>query len=124
MGITCNIDDKTGIVYTTIRGRVSTREVIETLAQTIASPNFRPGLNGLADMRESHYDLVSNDVRQIAALMAEQNQAIGPSKTAIVVSSKLAYGMARMYQAFAQDSSIETQIFDDIDEAKHWLGII
>ena len=60
---------------------------------------------------------LSADVRKIADLMIEYQSKIGRSKTAVVVSKDVTFGMTRVFQEFSEQSSIETAIFRDMDEA-------
>ncbi len=123
MSMSCRIDPELGIVYTTLIGKVSTPEVIETLRRVIDSPDYRPGLDGLVDLRESRHAPKSDEIREVASIMVNHHEQIGHSRSALVVASDLGYGLARMYQAIAEGSSIETHIFRDMDEARHWLGL-
>jgi hypothetical protein len=122
MPITFRIDNESGIVYTTVEGRVGIDEIIEKLKDFMNRPEFRPGLNGIADMRNSDLETHSIDVQRIARLMIDFRDKIGPSKTAVVVSQKVTFGMTRMFQVFAEQSSIDTAIFQDMDEALQWLA--
>jgi hypothetical protein len=123
MPITFRIDAESGVVYTNVQGLVSADDILEALKSIMGHPEFRPGLNGLADLRNIEGDLFSGDVRKIAELMIEFRKKIGSSKTAVIVSKDVTFGMARTYQVFAEKSSIKTEIFRDKDEALQWLGI-
>lgn len=123
MPIDCEIDSEAGIVYTTIVGQVSANEVIEKLAAVITSTGYRPGFNGLIDLTKSSYTPKGNEVRQIAQLLVSHNARIGHSRSALVVSRDLGYGLARMFQEMADESVIETRIFRDMTEARTWLGL-
>ena len=122
MPITFKIDNKAGIVYTTIDGDVGTDEILDGLKGILTHPDFRPGLNGIADLRNSNLHSFSADVKRIANLLIEYAGKIGPSKTAILVSTNVTFGMTRMFQTFAEKSSIQTEIFQDLKDALQWLG--
>jgi len=121
MGIDLRIDSDAGILYTTLRGAVTVNEIVDAFNRLFKSPDFRPGLSGLADTRESQFSSSQSDVRRLADLMIENRDRIGPSRTAIVVDSDIDYGMARMYEVFAEQSMTETRVFKDIDQAMIWL---
>jgi hypothetical protein len=123
MPIAFRIDKESGIVYTTIEGRITTDELLESLERFMNHPDFSPGLNGLADLRNIEMDTFSADVRRIAELMVEYRNKIGPSKTAVVISKDVTFGMTRMFQSFSEQSSIKTAIFRDMEEALRWLGV-
>lgn len=122
MPITFRIDKESGIVHTTIDGSASTDEIVDGLKSIMNHPDFKPGLNGIADLRNSDMEVFSADVKRIANLLIEYRNKIGPSKTAVVVSKDVTFGMTRVFQVFAEQSSIETAIFRDRDEALQWLG--
>ena len=42
---------------------------------------------------------------------------------AIVVRNNLHYGLARMYQAIAEEYREEVRVMRDLDEAIAWLGV-
>ena len=123
MPITFRIDKKSGIVFTTMEGTVSISEIIDGLQELMTHPDFSPGLNGLVDMRNSTVNSTPEEVKRIAELMTSHREEIGISRSAVVVSKDAIFGMARMFQVFAEKSSIKTQLFRDIDEARQWLGI-
>jgi hypothetical protein len=121
--ITFSIDKESGIVHTTIEGHTSTDEIVAGLRNLMDHPDFRPGLKGIADLRNSQLDTFSADVREIANLIIEYQDKIGPSRTAVLVSKDVTFGMARVFQAFSEQSSIETAIFRNKEEALQWLGV-
>lgn len=121
MPITFRIDKESGVVYTTINGHASTDEIIEGLRNFMNHPDFKPGLNGIADLRNSDLDTFSADVQRIADLLIEYRNKIGPSRTAVLVSKDVTFGMTREFQVFAGQSSVETAIFRDMEEAVRWL---
>jgi hypothetical protein len=121
MPIIIELNKEEGIVYTTIDGRVSTDEIIDGLKKVLDHPDFRPGLRGIVDIRPSELDTHAGDVRRIADLLIEYRDRIGWSRSAVVVATDLAFGMTKMFQAFNEASSIEVEIFQDIEEARQWL---
>jgi hypothetical protein len=124
MPIAFRIDKDSGIVYTTIEGRINTDELLESLEHFMNHPDFSPCLNGLADLRNFEMDTFSADVMRIAELLIKYRNRIGPSKTAVVISKDVTFGMTRMFQAFSEQSSIETAIFRNMEEALRWLGAL
>jgi hypothetical protein len=121
MPITFRNDTVKGIVYTTIEGSPSTDEIIGALETLLQSPEYCPGLRGVVDMRGSKLDSCAVDVRRIADVLIRYRDTIGPSRSAVVVSKTVTYGMTRMFQAYADQSSIEVELFHDIDAAREWI---
>jgi hypothetical protein len=122
MPVTCEIDSEAGLVRTTFRGQVDIEEVVRALEDVLHRPDFRPGLNGIVDLREGDIDTQARDVKRLATMMERYRAQIGKSRTAIVVARDVTYGMARMYQAYAESTSIETMVFRSLDDAHRWLA--
>lgn len=122
MPASCTIDSVAGVVTTTVRPPVTAKELSDELRRVIESPDFRPGLNGVADVRGTDAEWTPNDLRMVADVLKAHREDILPSRTAIVVSGDAEYGMARMFQGLSGTTSVETAIFRDMDEAKAWLS--
>ncbi|MBT3279797.1 MAG: hypothetical protein HN909_08835 [Phycisphaerales bacterium] len=45
------------------------------------------------------------------------------SRRAMVASSKVIFGISRMIQLSLEDQGDETHVFDNLEEAKVWLGL-
>lgn len=67
--------------------------------------------------------MLSVDVRRIAGFIKEHREEIRDGKAAIVVSSPVIFGMARMLQILTEKSDLDIAVFRDIDKACKWLGI-
>lgn len=66
---------------------------------------------------------ISNDgVREAARLNVKASKLMTPgAAVAVVVSESLAYGLGRMWEAYADGTGWTTQIFTDLNEAEDWL---
>jgi hypothetical protein len=122
MSITFRIDKASGTILTTIEGQPSVDELVDGLKSIMSHPDFGPGLNGIADLRKSEMKTFSADVQKIADLLIEYRGKIGQSKTAVVVSKDVTFGMARVFQVFAEQAPVEIEIFRSMEEALRWLG--
>jgi len=63
----------------------------------------------------------TDELREAAALVTRLRDLFQGGRVAIVVSTDLYFGLARMFQVFAENSGIDYQIFREIDEARDWL---
>lgn len=68
---------------------------------------------------ESRIDVSSAAVE----LLVDVNPYGAGSRTAVVVSSDVAFGMARMYQIRRSSAPDEVGVFRDVREAWRWLGL-
>jgi hypothetical protein len=74
----------------------------------------------LIDNGESDFDVPGGDVTRLAQAVALRLPKI--CAVAIVVSRSVHYGMARQFQAFADQGRATIQVFRDIEEARTWLA--
>jgi len=90
-------------------------------ARTLASdPGFKPDFNQLCDFRDvTEVRADAAAIRELAAL----NPFGAGARRALVVSSDVVFGMARMYQILTETSPDEFEVFRDLDEALKWLGV-
>jgi len=56
--------------------------------------------------------------------MASLNPYGDGSRRAVVVTSDVLFGMARMYQILRDEPTDELEIFRTLDDAIRWLGIL
>lgn len=124
MPVDIRVDKKAGIVYTTIEGLYTADGLLAAFEVLFDNPDFQPGMNGIADLRNVETYPPATDVMRIARYLIEHKDKIGKSRTAVLVSSDVSFGTTRMFQAYADDSTgIETRIFHEMDEARRWLGL-
>jgi hypothetical protein len=105
---------------------VATVEDCKALRQAVTSePQFRPGISMI--IVETNLDvsvLTASGVAQIADLRA-QYAYVPPVRSVVVVGldSPTRYGLARMFQAYAESQEDATiRVSETIDEAMGWLG--
>lgn len=76
----------------------------------------------LIDARGAQHDLPADDIRRLVELVSHLQAAEGFShRTALVVSTPVDFGMARMYGALAQKVDPDFAVFRDLAEAEAWL---
>ena len=122
MSIRYRIDLKQEIVYITADGILTDDQLRKFLKKLLRDTDFHPNFNRLADYRAvESFELTGTDVRRLAG--AKGTTKSEGSRRAFVVSSDLAYGMARMFQSLADDSPVTIEVFKDMTEARKWLGL-
>lgn len=78
----------------------------------------------LTEVQTFDYKSVS-DVRELAQLASSMDWASRSRKLALVANTDMAFGLARMYQAYRESdpsSRTEVQVFRNHDLARQWLG--
>jgi hypothetical protein len=86
-------------------------------------PSWRAGMNALMDARELETGhLKGADIQAMVNSAAQFNDRMGGGKGAIVVSEDLAYGLARMWGAHAENRlTTRNRVFRSMEEAIRWL---
>jgi len=95
-----------------------TRQYFETL---VGLPAFRAGAHMFNDLRALAPDLPASFFRQ-AARFGPTTPATG-QKLALLVSSEVAFGLMRIFATFRQRPGLEVDVFDDLEQARKWLGL-
>lgn len=104
-------------------GHITTHDEERACAEREADPQISPGIPVLVDCREVEPPDSTETVRYVAdcVMRLASRSACGP--VAIVVSTDVEYGMARMYMAYTDNVHPNTQVFRSIESARKWLGM-
>ena len=102
-------------------GIVTDRELLAHVRALTIDPRFVRNLHQLADLRDvTDVEVTAATIRKMASL----NPYGDGSRRAVVVTSDLLFGMARMYQILRDEPTDELEIFRTLDDALRWLGIL
>jgi hypothetical protein len=116
------VDEKTGILNVRRWGNITARDEIDALMSRAEDPLVIPGIPVLVDCREvdppDSTEMIQYLANKIIFIAAELD--CGP--VAIVVSSDVEYGMARMYMALAELDHPNIDVFRSMDNALRWLN--
>jgi len=112
------IDEELGVVFGTFAGTVTLSDLIEAQRALMADPRFRPHLSLLLDTRDAaDVRLSAEDVRTLS-----RSTALGPgARRAIVATTDLRFGLARMYEMLSAGRPDQTAVFRTIEDALDWL---
>lgn len=105
------------------RGVVTSEELLDACNQFLSrlkEAPYRYQLMCFYDIED--FQVSAAEIRDIAWRDIAAFKQNPVEKIAIVSDSKLIYGLARMYEAFASDSTAETQIFERLNDAEQWLS--
>jgi hypothetical protein len=113
------IDKERRLITSTASGVITLPEIWAHQEKLDKDPDFDPSFAQLLDVTQvTKLKLSSEDVRRVA----ESNTLSTNSRLAIVATSSLVYGMARMFQIFREMKGEEkTRVFRDRDEALAWV---
>ncbi|MDJ0866866.1 MAG: hypothetical protein QNK03_12210 [Myxococcota bacterium] len=124
MPVRYEIDSDLGLILVAGSGAVRDDELEEVSAQLAADARARTCSLQLDDWREvTSSEASSSCLRRIAEVWGKRELGRERTKLATVVRRDVDYGLARMYQAFRDTSSIEMRVFRELHEAEAWLGV-
>ena len=113
------IDKERRLITSTASGVITLREVWAHQEKLGKDPDFDASFAQLLDVTQvTKLEIGSEDVRRIA-----ESDSFSPNpRLAIVATSSLVFGMARMFQIFREMKGEEkTRVFRDRDEALAWV---
>jgi hypothetical protein len=124
MPITYRFDASLNVLFVEMHG-VLTDEDLFQYAKAATTDTAVPRVcHELIDVREVQVPEASTDsLRRVAATFRDAERAAEGVKIAFVASSDVAYGIARMYQAFRTGSQASFHVFREMGEARDWLGL-
>ena len=82
--------------------------------------DFRPNMNILVDNRLSEVVAGSEDIRERVRFLASIGDVLG-SRLAVLVSSTVHYGLARMASLFGDSLGLNVEVFTSERDAIDWL---
>ena len=107
----------------TFSGAISAEEYVASMRALVGSDRFDPSMDALVDLRGVTSTTVrAEHVRAVRDLMASP-QVRAPRKVAFVVGNAVTLGYARAYQMLMEGGPEEIEIFEDLQEARGWLGL-
>jgi hypothetical protein len=120
--VTTHVDEAAGFATHTATGDLTLDEIGEAFEALLEDPAFKPGLPVLWDLREASITSLSNlEIQQLLKLNAKRKDARGSGRAAILVSKEVDYGIARMFQVYAEELPWETMVFRDFSQAEPWV---
>lgn len=104
---------------------VSSEEFIENYRQAYADPDFAHCPRELVDMRRADSMDISGEALGVINRLTRDRleRRPEPLQTAVLAPNDLAFGIARMYGAYASEGAEQVGVFRKFDEAMAWLGL-
>lgn len=109
----------------TAQGPIALADFDQALRMFRTDPRMTSNMNRLWDFRAATLQLTATDVRRIAMNLQQQAISRPGARSALVMGSIVAYGLARMFQIYADILGLPTDfgVFREVDEALAWLGV-
>lgn len=122
------IDKQRQLIITTWEGKVQDVEFIDALKKYQNEIQNQPeymAFNEIVNLSgATGYKISVDGIKAVASMASSTDKEDMCRKLAIVVNSTLAYGLARMYEAyrsFSRQASKEISIFKNEKDAYEWL---
>lgn len=110
------IDAKLNIVYLTFRDRITDEEIRAERLELRQDPRFDPRRPIIIDLRAVTDFAVTPDFMRN---FGSTDREYAGTRRAFVTTSKLAYGMVRIYQTLQEPNPVA--IFDTMEKAEAWV---
>jgi hypothetical protein len=119
VGESYSIDRQNRIVHSRGWGVLTTDDLRDHYCRMMADPGFSPDYRQLADLRRVTALTVNGDaIKEAAGLLVFD----AGTRRAIVASADVAYGLSRMFAAYAEHSAEQhVRVFRDLGAAQQWL---
>ncbi len=120
MPVTYHIDKTNEIVFVNATGEFTAEDFRIHNHRLADDPDFDPHYGVLFDLRSiTDFRISSDQVRKFAKVHIFHKRA----RRAYVVPTEEVYGMVRMFSLLSDFESDVIQIFQDMAEARRWLGL-
>lgn len=124
MGVTFEVHETEAYFVSRWQGRTDPDEVRKAYEQFFDGGQWKPNLDELADLSEADVagiatDEIKDSAQQSGDLYA--GRGVTSTRTAVYAPSKLAFGLLRVHQAWADGSPERVEVFSDLEEARRWL---
>ncbi len=118
MPLDYHIDKARKLVVTTAHGLLTNYELLYHQNKVLNDPDFDRSFSQLHDVRGADLAQIHADCVQALALHAVPKRG---TRSAIVVESQRAGGLARLFEGLREGTGEQIQIFRDLDSARAWL---
>lgn len=96
-------------------------EQLQLAAEKLTNSNeFKPDIDTLYDLTEMDFSNITSEFEQQLIQFRKQLNR-GNAKIACVVTTEVAFGLGRMYEALSDKLPQQVRVFKAFDDAKLWL---
>ena len=114
-------NDKQGI-YAALEGKVTLKDFITGAAEAYSEENIQIQRYQIIDFTNcTSFELSSNDMQQIAKIDKEASETNPNIIIAIIATTDVAFGMSRVYEAYADETGFDIMVFRNSEDAEAWI---
>lgn len=122
MPVNYELDPVRELIRTTCVGAVNLEEVTDHFRDLAQNPNRPDRLNVLLDLTEVTSLPAADQLREVTDTIGTLARKIRFGACAIVAGRDALFGMMRMFEIFARNYFVTTQVFRTVAEAEVWLA--
>jgi hypothetical protein len=108
------------VFFMELEGEVSSETLHTCIEALRADPLFRPEFGGLIDARRVTNLPLPDELRELAELALASGPTC-PTRRAVIVDSDVAFGLARMFEAYSAEGPTRYRPFRQHEAALEWL---
>jgi hypothetical protein len=123
MAVTYRIDQAKHRIHTRCIGAVTFDEVRQHFADLAEDPGCPERLDVLLDLSETSSLPTSGQLSAVTTEVARVRPRVQFDGCAIIASQDALFGMARMFEVFAENYFGATRVFRTIDQGTRWLEL-
>ena len=123
MTVTYQLDQAKRRIHTRCVGAVTLDEVLQHFADLVRDPDCPARLDVLLDLSEITSLPTSSQLTAVTTEIARVRPRVQFDGCAIIASRDALFGMARMFEVFAENHFGATRVFRTVDEGTRWLDI-
>ena len=123
MTVTYQIDQAKRRIHTRCVGAVTLHEVLQHFADLVRDPDCPARLDVLLDLSEMTSLPTSSKLTAVTTEVARVRPRVEFDGCAIIATQDALFGMARMFEVFAENYFGATRVFRTMDEGARWLEL-
>ena len=100
------------------------QDLKDVLVKALSDPNCPDKVFFLLDVSQSTSmaHRTAGEIFEIARFLVLHSKKLA-NRCAVLTSSDIQYGLCRMGSAYIENYGINSEVFRNLDEALHWLGL-
>ncbi len=120
MSVTYHIDTAKNVLFAKADGELTAGDIQAFRRAAVKDPDFDPHLDTLFDFLDiTGLQLSGDEVKELTLSAIFHDR----SRRALVVPSKVMFGVSRMYSSYIRADSDVLKVFYDMNDARRWLGL-